>query len=117
MGVKFCIPIGTRVRLKSDRADVYPFAVAGSEGVIKARRSDDMRAFPMVFIEWDHDHWTYNGEQHGWTFEDHFEPVKDSKMPEKKPDRDEALRNAAEALLAAIGDPEAIEEEATDEVA
>lgn len=102
MSIKFKLPVNSRVRLKDDRADVYTFAVAGSEGIVRARRPDDMGAFPMVYIEWDHEHWTYNGESNGWTFEDHFELVENN-MPEK-PDRDEALRTAAEAILAAIGD-------------
>jgi hypothetical protein len=36
----------------------------------------------MVYIEWDKDHWAYNGEPDRWAFESHFDPVEDKKMPD-----------------------------------
>lgn len=70
-----------RVRLKSNGEDgVYPFACAGNEGWVRATKHDEV-GWPLVFIEWDKDHWSYNGEKDQWTMEDHFDPVGES-MPE-----------------------------------
>lgn len=51
----------------------------------------------MVYVEWDQEHWTYNGEKDQWTFEDHFEPVEED-MAEKKEEQAEALRAFAKAF-------------------
>lgn len=67
------IDIGTRVELLSDRAGVYKRAVGGSIGVVRDKKIDE--GFPMVYIEWDKEHWRYAGEPDGWTFESHFQPT------------------------------------------
>lgn len=51
----------------------------------------------MVYIEWDQEHWTYNGEKDQWTFEDHFEAVEED-MAEKKEEQADALRAFAKAF-------------------
>lgn len=103
---------GDRVRLRTDRADIYRRAFGGSEGVVKDRRVEDLGHHNMVFVVWDKDHWTYNGEEDMWAFEDHFDPAskkvasppaeeidvsitfeKDNDVPDKKPDFMSALRN------------------------
>lgn len=67
-----------RVRLKKDGQDnIYAYAASGSEGWVRKLDHDNV-GFPMVFIEWDTDHWAYNGEKNQWTLEDHFEPVEDT---------------------------------------
>ena len=64
-----------RVKLKKDGQDnIYPLAGAGSEGWVRKLDRDSV-GYPIVYIEWDRDHWTYNGEQNQWTLESHFEPV------------------------------------------
>jgi hypothetical protein len=72
-----------RVRLKSSGEDaLYAFACAGSEGWVRKLDHDSM-GYPMVFIEWDKDHWTYNGEPDKWAFEAHFDKIKEpNKMAE-----------------------------------
>jgi len=77
-----------RVKLKSDGQDrLYLHACAGSVGRIKAHKRDK-HGYAMVFVEWDKDHWTFNGEPDGWTFEDHFESMEDA-MPDNDSLEDE----------------------------
>lgn len=76
--------VGSRVRLKGDGQDsIYPAAYAGAEGWVR-ERDHDPHGFPRVFIVWDKTHWTYNGEQDGWTFDDHFDTIEGPKMNEDK---------------------------------
>jgi hypothetical protein len=71
-----------RVRLKDQPANLYHRAFVGSEGWVRECREDEV-GFPMVKIEWDKEHWAYNGERDMWTFEEHFEPVEsEESMPE-----------------------------------
>lgn len=72
---------GQRVRLKGDRSEIYPRAFGGSEGIVKGRKYDETGYYSMVYIEWDENHWCYNGETNMWTLEDHFEPVEKTVMP------------------------------------
>jgi hypothetical protein len=77
-----------RVRLKLNGVDnIYAKAYAGSEGWIRDQRHDDL-GYPIVFIEWDKNHWTYNGEADKWTLEAHFDPIEESKMAEEQPQFD-----------------------------
>lgn len=76
-----------RVKLKGDGQDApYSYAAAGSEGWIR-RLDFDGVGYPIVYIEWDKDHWAFNGEPNQWTLEDHFEPVENSMGKDK--DREE----------------------------
>lgn len=77
------LPLDEPVRLKSEFADVYALAAPGAVGFARRRKDDE--GFKMVFIEWDQSHWAYSGESDKWTFENHFEPVKDeTKMSDEK---------------------------------
>lgn len=67
------LPLDVPVKLKSEYANVYSLAAPGAVGF--ARRRKEEEGFPMVFIEWDQQHWSYSGEQDKWTFENHFEPL------------------------------------------
>jgi hypothetical protein len=72
--------INQRVRLKLEGQDaLYKFACAGSEGWVRKQKYDEL-GYPKVFIEWDKDHWAYNGEKDQWVLEAHFEPVKGENM-------------------------------------
>lgn len=74
-----------RVKLKSDGQDYpYKWAGAGSEGWVRRLDTDNV-GFPVVYIEWDKDHWAFNGEPDQWTLEDHFDPVEEI-MPENSED-------------------------------
>jgi spore coat protein CotH len=64
-----------RVKLKSNGEDsLYRLAGAGSEGWVR-KQDKDKYGYPMIYIEWDRLHWTYNGEEDKWTYESHFETV------------------------------------------
>jgi hypothetical protein len=83
-----------RVRLRYDRAELYRRAFGGSEGIVVDRKKDEV-GFPMILVKWDKDHWTYNGEEDMWTFEDHFDAVEEITLPEKNDhDADLQLRDA-----------------------
>lgn len=85
MNQEFQIPIDARVRLIDGVDYLYPVATARSEGFIRKRKFDAY-GFPMIWIEWDKEHWGYNGESDGWTFEGHFEITEKEKdeMDRKK---------------------------------
>jgi hypothetical protein len=73
------------VRLKGDGQDqLYMAACAGSPGWVR-KHDHDKIGWPMVFIEWDKEHWSYNGEEDRWAFEAHFEPVEDKMSTEDQP--------------------------------
>lgn len=75
-------PRNVRVKLLDTPSNLYPMAPSGSEGW--ARKLDhDPLGYPLVFIEWDKEHWAYNGEADAWTFASHFEAM------EEKVDREE----------------------------
>lgn len=74
-------PLHTKVRLKQDRDRSYALAPGGSEGWIRKQKVDYPNV-PMVYIEWDINHWRYQGEPPQWTFEDHFEAVEEIQMAE-----------------------------------
>lgn len=65
---------GMKVELVPGAETVYPRALAGMQGIVRGTKDDDF-GFPQAFIEWDKNHWRYNGEQDGWTFASHFRPV------------------------------------------
>jgi hypothetical protein len=80
-----------RVRLLGDPSNLYPAAPALSEGWVR-KRSHDEYGYPMVYIEWDKTHWTYNGEQDEWTLEAHFEPVEEEKKMDGSKDMEDLMR-------------------------
>ncbi len=73
---------GERVRIKEwVDPQIYNNALTlGNEAIIKDI-SKDRWGFQMVYVEWDKNHWTYNGAPDKWTYADHFEKVK-TEMPE-----------------------------------
>ncbi len=68
---------GDKIRIMDDYvgSNIYQgFARNGNEAYIRGVKSDRW-GLPMILIEWDKNHWTYNGAPDGWTFPDHFEKV------------------------------------------
>src|SRR4051812_27694283 len=88
-----------RIRLRGDKTGVYDLARAGAEGWIRARTLDPVGEFPMVYVEWDKDHWAYNGQSDIWTYEDHFERANEEKMS----NNNEQIRKALQVLAGALG--------------
>lgn len=64
-----------RVRLRDgvDPNFYGGMSVTGGEGWIRKLTREEKFGFPKVYIEWDKDHWAYNGAQDTWTWEGHFE--------------------------------------------
>jgi len=80
-------PANTRVRLREgvDPGFYGGYSRVGSEGWVR-RRKKDKYGYPQVLIEWDKDHWAYNGQEDCWTWEGHFEAVdetQETQMPEQ----------------------------------
>lgn len=76
------LPLHSRVALKDGVDHVYVYALAGTEGWVRGFKQDD-DGFDLVRIEWDKEHWRYNGQPDGWTFADHFYVI-GSPMPPRK---------------------------------
>lgn len=68
------IPLNSRVALLEGRESVYLMALPGTEGWVRDHKEDD-DGFDMVAVEWDKDHWRYNGQPDGWTFAEHFKII------------------------------------------
>lgn len=85
-----------RVRLRAvvDPSFYGGYACVGNEGWIRKRRRDTRFGLPEVYIEWDKNHWTYNGAENRWTFEDHFDLVEES-----MPDNNDELMKSFAAFL------------------
>lgn len=93
-------PANTRVRLREgvDSGFYGGFSRVGCEGWVR-RRKLDRYGYPQILVEWDKDHWAYNGQEDCWTWEGHFEAVGDISMPEQPqqpksqvPDDDEKFK-------------------------
>lgn len=105
--------INTRVRLRDGIDPVFfgGLSRVGNEGWIRKRKRDRY-GYPEVLVEWDKEHWAYNGQPDCWTMEGQFEAAEES-MTDKAPDsndRDEQVRALTEtfvhSLLGAIGNEE-----------
>lgn len=68
------LEIGMRVELLPGREDVYDLAYPASRGVVRGIREDSY-GYAQIYIDWDKDHWRYNGEEDLWTFASHFRPA------------------------------------------
>lgn len=97
--------INTRVRLREGVDPVFfnGLARVGTEGWIK-RRKRDRYGYPEVLVEWDRDHWAYNGQPDCWTMEGQFEAVEEdmSEAPDPKQNRDEQVRDITEKFVRAL---------------
>jgi hypothetical protein len=89
-GTEYTYQRGDRLRLKDtvDSNFYGGYACVGNEAIVK-RREKDNYDLPKIYVEWDKNHWTYNGAPDCWTFEDHFELVKGIDMPDENLDSDQ----------------------------
>jgi hypothetical protein len=107
-------PIGTRVRLRDgvDPSLYNGFSRPGNEGWIRKRKRDKY-GYPQVYIEFDKDHWAYNGTEDGWTWQGQFEAVEEIEMAEQPNKKQEELEetvkgiteNFVQAIFGAMGSP------------
>lgn len=61
---------------------MYPMARAYNEGWVRRQQHDHL-GYPLIYVEWDKDHWAYSGEEDRWVLEAHFDPVEDSMAEDK----------------------------------
>lgn len=94
------IPNNARVKLRDGIGPEFynGFGLAGNEGWIR-KHDDEGFGIIRVYIEWDKDHWAYNGAPDKWTWEEHFDIVEDA-MSDKNNSKQEQLNT----LLGAFGD-------------
>lgn len=78
-----------RVRIKDEVTHMYPSARVYNEGIVRRQIHDEL-GYPMIFVEWDKDHWAYSGEQDRLLLEAHFDPVEET-MADKNEDLAAAL--------------------------
>jgi hypothetical protein len=71
-----------RVVIKDSATHMYPMARAYNEGWVRRQQHDHL-GYPLVYVEWDKDHWAYSGEEDRWVLEAHFDPVEDSMADDK----------------------------------
>jgi len=78
--------VNSRVKLKDGVSPEFygGFARTGNEGVVRAQKVDEY-GYPHIFVEWDKNHWAYNGAPDLWTWQDHFELIgKEKDMADDK---------------------------------
>lgn len=96
-----------KVRLKSNGQDaLYSHAYAGSEGWVRDQKTDPL-GYPLVFIEWDREHWADNGEPNKWAFEAHFEPVEGDAVSEQPRDMNDFMGMMAQMYEQWVGSKDA----------
>lgn len=83
-----------RVRLRDgvDPNFYGGMGMAGNEGWIRRQEHEPQYGFVRVYIEWDKDHWAYNGAPDMWTWEGHFETVKEDEETMTDEDRQDNKR-------------------------
>lgn len=87
--------VNDRVRIKDSVTHMYPMARAYMEGTVRERKHDQL-GYPLIFIQWDHDHWAYSGEHDRWVLEAHFDLVEDQ--------MDDKENNLLKALARLVSD-------------
>ena len=93
----------TRVRLREgvDPGIYNGYSRVGNEGWIRKRKRDKY-GYPQVLIEWDKNHWAYNGQEDGWTWEGHFDSVEEeteTMSEQENPDFEDRVRSVAEDFI------------------
>jgi hypothetical protein len=68
------IEIGQKVELKPGMDGVYQKAGPASQALVLDKKTDT-DGFEMLKVQWDREHWRYNGEPDQWTHESHFQVV------------------------------------------
>lgn len=83
-----------RVRIKDSVTQMYPMARAYMEGTVRKQMHDEL-GYPLIFVQWDQNHWAYSGEPDRWALEAHFDTV-EGKVEEKDDKLIEALMQVLE---------------------
>jgi hypothetical protein len=97
------VKIGDRVRIKDSVTHMYPRARVYNEGFVRALEHDKL-GYPLIYVEWDRDHWAHSGEDDGWTDEAHFDLVEDQMADQDE--RFDALLSGLSNLLSSFQNEE-----------
>lgn len=92
--------IKDKVRIKGSVTHMYQNARVYNEAWVRHRDHDHL-GYPLIYVEWDKDHWAYSGEDDGWVPEEHFELVEDS-MADSKDDKFENLLSGLSDLVSSF---------------
>jgi hypothetical protein len=92
-------PVGTYVRLRDgvDPGLYNGFSRTGNTGWIRKRKRDKY-GYPQVYIEFDKDHWSYNGTEDGWTWQGQFEAVEEKDMAEEHKNNQDSLEDTVRGI-------------------
>ena len=95
---------GDRVRIKNECSGALNYggmSTMFNEGKVIAVRDDNLDG-QNIAIEWDKEHWSYNGANDGWTYGEHFELLEREPMGKKE----EFLKLMREAIEESKNAPE-----------
>src|SRR5208282_2040072 len=102
-------PVGTYVQLRDgiDPSFYNGFSRTGNTAWVRRRKVDN-DGYIHVWIEWDKDHWSYNGAPDGWTEAGHFdileEPVSDTSDKDRQREVvTDITKNFVDGLFEALG--------------
>jgi hypothetical protein len=95
--------INQRVVIRDAATHMYPMARAYNEGWVRRQQHDHL-GYPLIYVEWDKDHWAYSGEEDRWVLEAHFDPVEDSMAEDKYNNLLKALADLVANIQAEPGD-------------
>ena len=93
---------GDKIELKPEMQRFYDAVSPGMRGLATKTKVDGY-GFPLVFVDWDKDHWKYAGENDGWTFQSHFNVIGHEPLPTPV-EKDEGLEKVFEDYYEAIMD-------------
>lgn len=98
-------PDNARVKIRDNvHSGFYGgYGLPGNVGWIREHR-EEKYGYHQVLVEWDKDHWAYNGQPDGWTWEGHFEQAEESKMGQDKNDMAAALQALALTFAESVVD-------------
>lgn len=97
-------PDNARVRLRDGvNPNFYEgFGLPGNEGWVREHKAEKY-GYQQVFIEWDKNHWAYNGAPDGWTWEGHFEQAEETMSENGKDDNlEQALGELTKAFAQGV---------------
>jgi hypothetical protein len=94
--------VNSRVKLRDgvDPSFYGGFSRTGNEGWVRKIQIDKL-GYPHILVEWDKNHWSYNGAPDTWTWQDHFDEVEEI-MDNKKQEEIDVLKNDFETKIAEI---------------
>lgn len=90
--------VNDRVRLRDgvDPGFYNGYSRTGNEGWVRKYKFDKY-GYSQILLEWDKNHWSYNGAPDSWTWEGHFEPVEDDMSNQRN--QEDAIREVTDGFV------------------